>query len=75
MEGTWQLKFFCLKNASIAWRAGQSGATLSPHIDGGLEAKPLSLDDFLIFRERNNYFNAIWITFPLSLKLFERIQS
>ena len=35
---------------------------------------PLSLGDFLIFPEKNNYSNAIWITFRTFLKLFERIK-
>ena len=36
----------------IGWRAEQSGATQSSHIDGGLGAKPLQLGNFLIFREK-----------------------
>ena len=50
--GAWKLKFFCLKNTAIGWRAEQRGATQLSHKDGGLRAKPLSLGDFLIFREK-----------------------
>ena len=73
-EKAWKLYFFWLKHASIGWWAEQSGATKSSHIDGGMGAMPLSLGDFLIFPEKNNYFNAIWITFRTFLKLFERIK-
>ena len=52
MKGAWKLKFFCLKNASIGGRAEQSAATQSSHVDKGLGAKPLSLGDCLIFREK-----------------------
>ena len=62
-EGVWILKFFCLKNAWNGWRSEQSAAIQSSDINGGLGAKPLSLSDFLIFQKKNNYFNAIRITF------------
>ena len=39
-KGAKKLKFFCLKNASIGWRAEQSGTTQSSHVDGSLGAKP-----------------------------------
>ena len=46
-----EVKGLCLKNASIGWRAEQSAATQLFPINGGLEAKLLSLGDYLIFRE------------------------
>ena len=46
--GAWKLKK-SLKNALIGWRAEQSGATQSFHIDGGLGAKPLPLGNFFFF--------------------------
>ena len=52
MEGAWKLKLFCLKNASIGWRADQSAATQLSHINGSLGAIPLSLGEFLVFREK-----------------------
>ena len=70
MEGSLKVDFFLFKNASIGWRAEQSGATQSSHIDRGLWAKPLSLGGFFDFSGRN-YFNVIWITFRMFLKLFE----
>ena len=52
--------------------AGQNGATQSCYVHRGLGAKPMSLGDFLIFREKYlAYFNAIWITFRTFSKLFE----
>ena len=38
--GAWKLKvFFCLKNASIGWRAEQNAAAQSSRINGDLGAK------------------------------------
>ena len=49
--GGLEVKIFCLKNALIGWPE-QSGATQSCHVHGDLGVKPMSLGDFLIFREK-----------------------
>ena len=58
-------KFFCLKNASIGWRAEQGSWTQAYHRRWAI---------FFFSRKNSHYNNSIWITFRAFLKHFERIK-
>ena len=69
-----EVKVICLKNASIGLVAEQSAATQLSPINLGLGVKPLLLGNFLIFLEKNNYFNPIRIIFRTFLEAIRKVK-
>ena len=74
--GGLKVKFFLFENVSIVWRAKQSGATQSFHIDGEGGCEALVAGQFFLCFKKNNYFYASWNTFcwiVIDLKTFQHV--